>query len=296
MKHFIRNIAEHRKLFRDDKTGIAWIEDGSTGLSHSAHPNIDSSGSVSGMKNLGYWGENDKVVFSHGYYYNISRIAGSDALDRLALVECQCEKCRNKDFAMKFRISEERYSEIKQNYNDKISDSEIAEIINEWGPESINNGYTISNFDGTGMLEVCRIDDIMAFKSEEEAVNAAQKDGIKFIPVNELPENFERRYLGWIDTPENRKKIQEHASQNIAKLILYETQDFNEEVYYSNRKEFLKDLCEEINCRGVTGVHSEVLADDLDLEKASRLIFMGEFEDVPKEDMEWLEKYLEDLK
>ena len=219
MKHFIRNIAEHRKLFRDDKTGIAWIEDGSTGLSHSAHPNIDSSGSVSGMKNLGYWGENDKVVFSHGYYYNISRIAGSDALDRLALVECQCEKCRNKDFAMKFRISEERYSEIKQNYNDKISDSEIAEIINEWGPESINNGYTISNFDGTGMLEVCRIDDIMAFKSEEEAVNAAQKDGIKFIPVNELPENFERRYLGWIDTPENRKKFRSMRLKTLQNLF-----------------------------------------------------------------------------
>ena len=33
------------------------------------------------------------------------------------------------------------------------------------------------------------------------------KDGIAIIPVDELPENFTRRYFGWIDTPENRERI-----------------------------------------------------------------------------------------
>ena len=55
------------------------------------------------------------------------------------------------------------------------------------------------------MLEVNKIDVLCVFEDDEEAVEQAVKDGVKIIPVEELPENFERRYLGWIDTPENRK-------------------------------------------------------------------------------------------
>ena len=40
----------HIFLYRDDKSGLAWVEDGSTGLGHSAHPNISATGSVKGMK------------------------------------------------------------------------------------------------------------------------------------------------------------------------------------------------------------------------------------------------------
>lgn len=50
MKKFIRSIEEHVNLYRDDKNGIAWIEDGRTGLGISIHANIDISGSVRGMK------------------------------------------------------------------------------------------------------------------------------------------------------------------------------------------------------------------------------------------------------
>lgn len=53
-KRFIREIEPYTKLYRDDKNGIAWIEDGSTGLEISVHPNIHKSGSVIGMKNLGF--------------------------------------------------------------------------------------------------------------------------------------------------------------------------------------------------------------------------------------------------
>ncbi len=56
MKQFIREIEENVNLYRDDKTGIAWIEDGRTGLGISVHANISATGSVVGMKNLGYWG------------------------------------------------------------------------------------------------------------------------------------------------------------------------------------------------------------------------------------------------
>lgn len=70
-----------------------------------------------------------------------------------------------------------------------------------------SKGYDIFDFDGTGMLEIQKIDTSKRFKNDEEAVEQAIKDGIKIIPVEELPENFDRRYLGWIDTEENRKQI-----------------------------------------------------------------------------------------
>ena len=53
------------------------------------------------------------------------------------------------------------------------------------------------------ILEVERDDSMNVFEDDEQAVEAAVADGIKIIPVDELPENFDRRYYGWIDTPEN---------------------------------------------------------------------------------------------
>lgn len=71
----------------------------------------------------------------------------------------------------------------------------------------MKKGYDIFDFDGTGMLEIEKIDSMNKFEDDEAAVKQAIKDGVKIIPVEELPENFDRRYLGWIDTPENRKQI-----------------------------------------------------------------------------------------
>lgn len=67
-------------------------------------------------------------------------------------------------------------------------------------------GYAIADCMGIGD-EIEMISDDGVFESDEEAVQQAIKDGVKLIPVEELPENFDRRYLGWIDTPENRQKI-----------------------------------------------------------------------------------------
>ena len=88
-----------------------------------------------------------------------------------------------------------------------------VEKVDDWGVENCNRGYEIFDFDGTGMLEVNKIDELCVFEDDEEAVEQAIKDGVKFIPIEELPENFERRYLGWIDTPENRKQIAEFCNR-----------------------------------------------------------------------------------
>ena len=71
--------------------------------------------------------------------------------------------------------------------------------------------YGIFDYDGTGMLEVQKIDELGLDIDDDDAVQMAIQDGVKIIPVEELPENFERRYLGWLDTPENRAAIKAYC-------------------------------------------------------------------------------------
>lgn len=94
-KQFIREIKPYAKLYKDTNTGIAWIENGKTGFGHSCHANIGSSGSVRGMKKLGYWGKDDRTVRSHGFIYNIDTfvIDKNDELDLIVAEECTCQGC-----------------------------------------------------------------------------------------------------------------------------------------------------------------------------------------------------------
>lgn len=92
-KRYIREIKTYVGLYRDDKTGIAWVVDGSTGCGHSCHANIDSSGSVRGMKKLGYWRKKDRTVRSNGFIYNIDSYVVNDELDEIAARECRCQAC-----------------------------------------------------------------------------------------------------------------------------------------------------------------------------------------------------------
>lgn len=89
-KVLLKVIRPHVQLYRDPKTGIAWVEDGTTGNGHSCHPNISSTGSVRGMKSLGYWNKQDRTVRSHGWVYNIDHVAVSGELDKIACQHCQC--------------------------------------------------------------------------------------------------------------------------------------------------------------------------------------------------------------
>jgi hypothetical protein len=81
------------KLYRNDETGIAWVEDGTSGTGHSAHPNISATGSITGIRNLGYWKKDERCVRSHGFIYNIDRLSVSDELDEIAAQECRCQAC-----------------------------------------------------------------------------------------------------------------------------------------------------------------------------------------------------------
>jgi hypothetical protein len=89
-KILLKQIGEYQYLYRDPKTGIAWVENGSTGMGHTCHPSIHYTGSVSGMKKLGYWRKEDRTVRSHGWIYNIDSLVVDDAFDEIARQYCQC--------------------------------------------------------------------------------------------------------------------------------------------------------------------------------------------------------------
>lgn len=120
-----------------------------------------------------------------------------------------------------------------------------------WRSE-FSRGYGIMDYEGLGMLEVCRyeavylgteLDDVT---DEDCAKDAVAHGFCKIIPVSELPKDFDRRYFGWVDTPENRKKIAEYCDylskrESEIELALVVT-DLTEEVY----KEMVSD-CEKIH-------------------------------------------------
>lgn len=89
-KTLVKKLDEYHHLYRDPATGMAWVEDYSVGIAHSAHANIDGSGSVMGMKKLGYWDKKARVVRSHGFIYNIDSLIITDIYDQIAADYCQC--------------------------------------------------------------------------------------------------------------------------------------------------------------------------------------------------------------
>lgn len=105
-----------------------------------------------------------------------------------------------------FGLTEERYNQMMLLYEN--DEDAIKEIVKDWGAEKCNKGWDIFNYDGLDILEVEAICDVGAF-DDDEATQRAIAEGIKIIPVEELPTDFPWRWLGWIDTPENRKRIKE---------------------------------------------------------------------------------------
>lgn len=76
-------------------------------------------------------------------------------------------------------------------------------------PDTTGKGYLIVDYDDTGLLNIQRDDDLRVFPDDESAIVAAVTDGIRVIPEEELPENFVLKGPGWLDTPQNRKRIED---------------------------------------------------------------------------------------
>lgn len=156
-------------------------------------------------------------------------------------------------------LSHERYEQLRK--AGKTND-DIIDLINNWGIEQVNKGYGIFEFSNTRMSEICRIDEVGAFESDEQAVDAAIKDGVKIIPIAELPETFDRLYLGWIDTPENRREIEAYAE-----VYAYECLENRlENIYGKSNKILLTKLVQILEKTAkdssVSTINAKLLAED----------------------------------
>jgi len=87
-KTLIKTLRPNVTLHRDEQTGLAWVENGEAGISHTCHPNI--SGSAAWMKQQGYWHQSDQLLRNRGFVYNLSQLVCSDDLDEVARSHCQC--------------------------------------------------------------------------------------------------------------------------------------------------------------------------------------------------------------
>ena len=107
----------------------------------------------------------------------------------------------------KFGLTEERYKQLMELYDNDEEEVECA--VGDWGADVCNKGYDIFDYDGTGLLELCKIDELEVFVDDARAAKQAKKDGIKIIPKNQLPKNMpsDMKYHKWIDTDENRQNI-----------------------------------------------------------------------------------------
>jgi hypothetical protein len=99
----------------------------------------------------------------------------------------------------------------------KPMEDEIACGLEEgWSKEACERGYDIFDYDGTGLLNISRIDDVFAWSDVTDidcAIEAERSGFCKIIPVEELPEHFSYKCFGWIDTPENRKAIEDYTNK-----------------------------------------------------------------------------------
>lgn len=94
-----------------------------------------------------------------------------------------------------------------------------------WPMDVAKRGYDIFDYDGMGLLEIEAIAECYPTMEEEDGydddacAHEAERSGFcNIIPVEELPKNFElnghsARWFGWIDTPENRKAIEDYCKQ-----------------------------------------------------------------------------------
>jgi len=92
---------------------------------------------------------------------------------------------------------------------------------NSWDFEEVCKGYA-EFADGYNESNViCRLDDMMIFDSDSDAAIQAKKDGYKFLEVGKdiiFPEemlNADIEYRNYIDTPENRKILNEYLRDDL---------------------------------------------------------------------------------
>lgn len=82
-----KRLGEYRHAKYDPLSGLVWIEDGTAGIAHSAHPNVEANKYSRKDKRFVGW------IEVRGFLYSPERFVSTD-LDRLAAEYCKCPTCR----------------------------------------------------------------------------------------------------------------------------------------------------------------------------------------------------------
>ena len=94
-------------------------------------------------------------------------------------------------------------------YETKDVETLKQNIIEDYGKEGLR-GYGIFSGGSEPIAEhICTVDVFQIYKGDHAAAEQAEKDGIKLIPWREQPQKGELGWYRYIDTPKNRKQLDE---------------------------------------------------------------------------------------
>lgn len=80
-------LNQYQRAKHDPATGLVWIEDGTAGVAHSAHLNVEANRVTRKMREYKGW------IECRGFLYSPNTLP-STALDRIAARYCQCSPCQ----------------------------------------------------------------------------------------------------------------------------------------------------------------------------------------------------------
>lgn len=106
-------------------------------------------------------------------------------------------------------------------YMPPTSDGAAFAVEDGWSEKEAKRGYAIFDYDGTGLLELSRIDDAyIGTKREWVTDGACAKEAMragvcKIIPTRELPKQMpeDMKLHQWLDTPENRAALKDWCEE-----------------------------------------------------------------------------------
>lgn len=132
---FLIDGKEYKILFSNSRPTIVQITDGRSGTIHSAHPSIDATGSVAGMKARGYWRKHDNTIKVFGCIYNHSSLLIDYPLDKLCYhLECKYRGKNIGSFILDLVADNGKVEVVEFNEGDRViynsrDDGQIETVI-----------------------------------------------------------------------------------------------------------------------------------------------------------------------
>lgn len=110
---------------------------------------------------------------------------------------------------MEMGIEEQRVYELIDSYYGDFD--EVWRVVSTYSEEALNKGYVVASVTNDTLIQgVCFFEPARVFYNNSDAAAQAERDGVKLIPLSELPEDS---YLFFdtdqriVKTPDNRRRL-----------------------------------------------------------------------------------------